>query len=145
MYLGVVQDRFYASATSASSSSSSSSSSATWWGWGSYSAHGRSFASRVSVAILESEGEATVSGEGTQPPAHFVRTPLTGGKIRVSNGYAGLVEGDGRCHVSARWSGRTVGNVSCDNICLTGVSDLGEAGITADDRTGSSGLTAIGG
>ena len=56
-----------------------------------------------------------------------------------------MVEGDGRCHVSARWSGRTVGNVSCDNICLTGVSDLGEAGITADDRTGSSGLTAIGG
>ena len=46
-------------------------------------AYGGCCASCVAYVIDEGEGEARISREGTQPPAHFARTPLTGGKICV--------------------------------------------------------------
>ena len=63
------------------------------------SGYGRSCATGVAVVIFIFEGEAIVTGEGTQPPAHFVGTPLTGGKIAIHDGDRLATSREGRENV----------------------------------------------
>jgi len=58
--------------------------------------------------VDEGEREDAVAGEGTQPPAHFARTPLTRGKCCVGYPDAFATTGQGCYNLRIGWGGGVV-------------------------------------
>ena len=90
---------------------------------------------------MEGEGVAGVAGEGTYSSEHFAGASLAWSEASVRHAHAGLVEGDGRSHVSARCGGRTVGDISAGCTIRKSTVGYGSTFGLEEDSSGDSGLS----